>query len=399
MVLRVDLRLNLTSLVVLLLSLNIWFRYTIKGLAVFMTLGMGLALVEVGNLELIGLMMAFIMRLAFVLPIHVLPRLWRRTGVDETEQSIDQIRLLGVGARRRGRRRVFAVMRRWGAKARRGRRVFSMGRRRWMLPIMRSIGARRRRVVTSVRRRWWRTLAEGRRVGEVRPSMVRGRGRVLAVSSVVAMSWVLREMRLLALAVLALWTVSMGPWFVRSWTTIDRLCCTLHLVNDSSNYTLQAVTVLDASVPAKGFGKALLLSADFMRQLSHLPFHKVQLGHLGVKVDIVVVVAVIAVLLWFALADRVKAGHDGVSFDVGDPNGCDLLEPESKADILDGLAVDVIDVQIDKLFLGLAVPSNACEVPGRINNILVHSQRTTAILGQILAVDGHISVATCVARL
>lgn len=174
------------------------------------------------------------------------------------------------------------------------------------------------------------------------------------VFGMVAMSFVLREMRPLVPVVLALRAVSMGSGSVRSvrsmrsmvmLATIDRLDCPLHLVNDSPDHTLQAIAILDVSVPTQSIGKTLLLRADLVRQLSHLPSQIVQLGHFGIKVDLVVVVVIVAVMLWLGLAERVKAGHTSVSFDVGDPDGCDLLEPKSEADILDRLAVDSFDIK------------------------------------------------------
>lgn len=106
------------------------------------------------------------------------------------------------------------------------------------------------------------------------------------------------------------------------------------------------------------------------------------------------------VVIVATLGKRVKSCHRCTSFDVGDPDRCNLLEPNGEADILDGLAVDGVDVQAKELFLRLAVPRNAGEVPGRINNtIFVHGQGPAATLEQVLTLDGHISITTRILRL
>lgn len=91
----------------------------------------------------------------------------------------------------------------------------------------------------------------------------------------IGVSGVLREMRLIILAVLTLWPVSIRSVSVMSMgsvrprttlATIGRLHCPLDPVDDSAERTLQAVAILDmvsgVSVPAKSFGKTVLLRAD-----------------------------------------------------------------------------------------------------------------------------------------
>lgn len=129
-----------------------------------------------------------------VLPIWMFPGHRRRGSmwVDETEEALPESTVVGWGRGRR-RRRAEAGEGRWREIAvwwwRRRRRVSTV-RRRWR--------RRRRRVITVMR--WWRwvvtmvrrrrrTLAEGRRVREMRLLPVRrGRERMSAILGVVPMA-------------------------------------------------------------------------------------------------------------------------------------------------------------------------------------------------------------------
>lgn len=56
-------------------------------------------------------------------------------------------------------------------------------------------------------------------------------------------------------------------------------------------------------VPSEGIGKTALFGKNLLLQLSHLPFQRVQLSHLGLDVQLVVVA------VGFRLVDGVNAGH------------------------------------------------------------------------------------------
>lgn len=76
------------------------------------------------------------------------------------------------------------------------------------------------------------------------------------------------------------------------------------------------------------------------------------------------------------------AGHRSTSFDIGYPDGCDLLETYGKANIFDSLAIDVFDIEAQQLLLRLVVPGHTGEVPRGVNHAIpVQGQGAVSILG------------------
>lgn len=114
-----------------------------------------------------------------------------------------------------------------------------------------------------------------------------------------------------------------------------------------------------------------------MRQLSHLPPQIVQLSQLSVKIELLFV----AVRFGLILVARVNTGHRSTPFDIRNPNGGDLLEPQSEANILDSLSIDLFDIEAQQLLLRLVVPGHTGEVPSSINHaVAVQGQGAAAIL-------------------
>lgn len=255
-------------------------------------------------------------------------------------------------------------------------------------------GAVKRRLM--VARGWrWCTLAEWRRVRERRRM-----GRVSAVLRVVVVArwpkwrW---PVRMLGPRPSAWWPAvvshSVGTWEVLS--AIDRPCCALDLVEQGSDNTFQAVALLDHGSagllgPSEGLGEATLLGKDLLLEFCHLPLQGIQLSHLGLDVQLFVIVAV-----GLRLVDGVNAGHGCRAFDIGDPHWGNLLEANGESDVLDLLTVDRANIQAEKLLLRRVVPSHAGKVPGGIHHsVVVDGKRATAPFRELLAVDGDIAITT-----
>lgn len=94
--------------------------------------------------------------------------------------------------------------------------------------------------------------------------------------------------------------------------------------------------------PAGDLSQTVLAGMDLVAQLMHLPPQVVKLGQLGIDVHLFVVVAV-----GLGLVDGVDAGHGHIPLDVGDPHWGYLLEAYSEANLLDGAAVDEVNVQAE----------------------------------------------------
>lgn len=78
---------------------------------------------------------------------------------------------------------------------------------------------------------------------------------------------------------------------------------------------------------------------------------------------------------------RVNTGHGSTPFDIRDPDGGDLLEPQSEANIFDSMAIDLFDIQAQQLLLRLVVPGHTGEVPSSINHaVAIQGQGATAVL-------------------
>lgn len=188
--------------------------------------------------------------------------------------------------------------------------------------------------------------------------------------------------------------------FLKVTSSIQRRRRVLDLLVQSAERTLERVAVLDHERPlgtehAKSLSQTVLFSGNLVRDLGQLPSQVVQLSHLGVNVELCIIVAV-----RLGLMGRVNTGHGGGSFNVRDPHGGDLLETQSQADLLDSLAIDRLDIEVQQLFLGFPVPSHAGEVPAGIDGTaVVDVERTSAGFGEALVVDGNVSVTASILRL
>lgn len=147
-------------------------------------------------------------------------------------------------------------------------------------------------------------------------------------------------------------------------------------------------------MPSEGIGETALLGEDLLLQFGHLPPQRIQLGHLGLDIQLLVIAT------GLGLVDGVNAGHGDGTLDVRDPDWGDLLEAKGEADVVDMLAVDRGDVQAKELLLRHMVAVKAGEVPGGVDDsVLVEGEGAVASLAQGLAIDGDVAVATRVGRL
>ncbi len=159
--------------------------------------------------------------------------------------------------------------------------------------------------------------------------------------------------------------------------------------------TLEAIASADAPYPISpsvGLGEMTLLLINHPVQHCNLIAEELKLGYLLLE-NAIWILRDGLVIFHRRQRHTVNSGKGGRAFDVGDPNGCDLLEAEEKSQVLDTFAIDRIDREVQQLLSRLAVPHNTDGIPMRNNSdILIHGNQAIPSLRKSLAVDGQVGV-------
>lgn len=162
---------------------------------------------------------------------------------------------------------------------------------------------------------------------------------------------------------------------------------------------LEAVARADTPCPISpsiGLGEMTLLFINQLVQHCDLITEELKLGYLLLENTVRILRDGLIIFHRHQL-HTVNSDKGGRSFDVGDPNRCDLLEAEEKAQVLDTFAIDRVDREVQQLLLRLAVPHDADDIPVRNNSdILIYGDQAIPSLRKSLPVDGQVGVAASI---
>lgn len=138
----------------------------------------------------------------------------------------------------------------------------------------------------------------------------------------------------------------------------------------------------------------LLFHVYHFSESSHLRAQELQLGKLEIKI-----------ISHLVLRKRVFAGHVELgsimadprrrSYNIRNPGGGNLLEADGQSNIRYCSAVDVIQIEVHRLLLSLAIQHHTCELPvGNDGGPMVEGESAPSTLWERVPIDGDIGKVT-----